>query len=828
MRATAERVQPPALEPEPSPKPPRSQAFARSVAGPALIVALTLFALRAFVFESLLTNQHPDILSFILPRLAFLGRSLADGHLPLWNPFHFAGAPYAADPQSGWLYLSPMLLFSTLSPGTAMRAFIVWNPLLAGLGMYTFLRLERLSRTAATAGGLSIALALAASTIAISLPFAGAIAWTTVVLVGAAGYVRTRRLSRRAMWLALAAFGWGQVASAHMSHGLAMCTALTAGYLIAHAVWDARADDRSGWRAAGSVVVFLAVLPLANLAILLPRLDYIARSSLGGGYEGLADPLGQGRLAERPIMTNGVWGGWPFALGTAPGAYVGAILLLCVPAALRTKRHRALLWGFGVVGLLAYLATLNALVTAEWFRSFVLQLPFGDVYLHNPGRLRYLAYVVIPPIGAIGLQTLIDRPLPWRRALRWLLAGVALWLVVPVLVGADPVRFLLLVIGVVIGVPVLLALSERRRWAVVVVPLVLAVELLGSAVYSQVYDGGTIYLGLEAPDRSNLLPGPLRAPEVRTQEFTDPGELGRFLAQRPERYLTWVRPAAYYVKGYLWTQESADWPSMVNERGTLFGARDVLGYNPVQPAGYWSYVRATNQLYTFYNASVINEPTIEDLHMLGVRYLIVAEGQSPSVSGRLVRSADGYDLYEVVGWQPLVSVVADVDVVDGPARSLRAVLTDGFDPRTRAVVEQDPGFASTSFGADPAGFATVREHTPEDVRLVVSADHDALVVVRTNWDPGWTATVDGRPVPVLRTDHFLMGIPVAAGEHDVRLTYSDPAIGRGLAASAIVWIALLGAATLGAIAERRRSREGISVDTDLAGTSTSTPRAPEP
>ena len=633
------------------------------------------------MFQPLLTNQHPDILSFILPRLAFLGRSLADGHVPLWNPFHFAGAPYAADPQSGWLYLTPMLLFSSFSPGVAMRAFIVWNPVLAGLGMYAFLRLERLSRTAATVAGLSIALALATSSVAISLPFAGAIAWTTVVLVGAAGYVRTRRLSRRVAWLALAAFGWGQVASAHMSHGLAMCTVLTGGYLIAHAVWDARATDRSGWRAAGSVVVFFAVLGLANLAIFLPRLDYIARSSLGGGYEGLADPLGQGRLAERPIMTNGVWSGWPFALGASPGAYVGALVLLCVPAALRTRRHRALLVGFGAVGLLAYLATLNALVTAEWFRSFVLQLPFGDVYLHNPGRLRYLAYVVVPPIGALGLQTLIDRPLPWRRALRWLLAGLALWLVVPLVVGADPVRFLLLAVGAAIAIPVVLAVSQRRRWALVALPVVLALELAGSAVYSQVYSGGTIYLGLEAPDRPNLVPGPLRAPEVATQEFLDPGELGRFLAGRPERYLTWVRPAAYYVKGYLWTQESTDWPSMVNERGTLFGARDVLGYNPVQPAGYWSYVRATNRLYTFYNASVINEPSLEDVRLLGVRYLIVAEGQSPSVPGRLVRSADGYDLYEVVGWEPLASVVADVRVVDGPDR----VPAGGPDRRVRSA-----------------------------------------------------------------------------------------------------------------------------------------------
>jgi hypothetical protein len=46
---------------------------------------------------------------------------------------------------------------------------------------------------------------------------------------------------------------------------------------------------------------------------------------------------------------------------------------------------------------------------------------------------------------------------------------------------------------------------------------------------------------------------------------------------------------------------------------------------------------------------------------------------------------------------------------------------------------------------------------------------------------------------------------VGAGHHDVELTYRDPAIGRGLAASALVW-SLLGVAVAASVwVERRRS-----------------------
>src|ERR671914_464391 len=89
--------------------------------GPALIVACVLFALRGFAFGSDLTNQHPDLLTFWLPRWSFLGRAVAAGELPLWNPFEMAGYRFAADPQSGWLYLPAMVLFGSFPAGLALR-----------------------------------------------------------------------------------------------------------------------------------------------------------------------------------------------------------------------------------------------------------------------------------------------------------------------------------------------------------------------------------------------------------------------------------------------------------------------------------------------------------------------------------------------------------------------------------------------------------------------------------------------------------------------------------------------------------------------------------
>jgi uncharacterized membrane protein YfhO len=90
----------------------------------------------------------------------------------------------------------------------------------------------------------------------------------------------------------------------------------------------------------------------------------------------------------------------------------------------------------------------------------------------------------------------------------------------------------------------------------------------------------------------------------------------------------------------------------------------------------------------------------------------------------------------------------------------------------------------------------------------VSAGAPSIAVIRTAWDEGWDATVDGEPATVLRVDSFLQGVAVPEGEHEVVLTYSDPWIGRGLLGSALVWGGL--AIALGGVvvitSRRRRTR----------------------
>jgi hypothetical protein len=63
---------------------------------------------------------------------------------------------------------------------------------------------------------------------------------------------------------------------------------------------------------------------------------------------------------------------------------------------------------------------------------------------------------------------------------------------------------------------------------------------------------------------------------------------------------------------------------------------------------------------------------------------------------------------------------------------------------------------------------------PDEIRLQSSNPEPGFVYVLESFDPGWSASVDGRPAHVLPANGFAIAIPVPPGSHDIRLIYQTP------------------------------------------------------
>jgi hypothetical protein len=775
-----------------------TRRVALAAAGPLLIVGSVLLVLHSMALGGLVTFTQPDVPALWLPNFCYLGTSLSHGTLPVWNPYVMGGLPFAADPQSGWMYLLPTVLFSALPCGAALRWYLILDPILAGLGVYWFLRTERLSRSAATVGGLVLALAIAGSRLVVDLPFPGTLAWSALLLAAGARCLHAETWPARLGWVALTALAWGQLAATHLSHGLVIGTVVFGCYVAVRTVVDVRSGRRTLRDRLLLLGVLVVALPLVNLAYFYPRFFYLPGTTLGFGYarlQGLAGRLA-GHFVGPSLPGPSSPPSWILTFAFTPGAYLGAMALALAFAGWWSRRLRPLVAAFTAALVLFWAASLDAVASSLY--SVVRSLPFGDVYLQSPWRFRYGALLALAVLAGLGVEAWREAA-SWRRR-AWMVApGVVLWGVFPWFAG-PAARLDFLVAGAVVGA-VVLALVARRPAIAAVIPLVLAVELVANGLQGQA--PGADLISRDAPATGMRQPpfnavGPISvdvAAYLRQSGFTraiGAGPPSRFLSLNPApSYLSFTAPA--------------DWPYLTAQQSMLHGVEDAQGYNSIEPLRYWTFVRTvTGQAYP-YNNSVIANPSPGAIDLLQVEWEVGLAGQARSPGFVPVAREGKWALYRGPPI-PRASFVSTWTVTDGPS-ALRAATDPAFRPEQLVLLERSPGVPRT---AERTGGAAYRWTSPQSARVSLVAPTDGIVLVRNTYDAHWRATVDGKPVPVLRADYFLQGIPVTAGRHTIVLTYRDPAIGAGLAGSAIALALLLGTALV--LYFRRRRRDGAATE----------------
>jgi hypothetical protein len=126
-----------------------------------------------------------------------------------------------------------------------------------------------------------------------------------------------------------------------------------------------------------------------------------------------------------------------------------------------------------------------------------------------------------------------------------------------------------------------------------------------------------------------------------------------------------------------------------------------------------------------------------------------------------------------------------------------------WDPRRTAFVEaeRDLGLPSTPL----QGSAELASYEPDRVVVNTRASRPALMVLSDNYYKGWVAKVDGREVPIYRTNHTFRGVVVPAGAHRVEFTFHPADLYTGLYIH-LASLALLAAYGIYLLVRRRRTR----------------------
>jgi hypothetical protein len=786
-----------------------------------------------------------DTARLFAPLRAPIEEALRDLRLPLWNPHEALGVPLFAQLMHGVLH-PVSLAGAALAPGAGLDAFIVVHVALAALGASVLARQLGASWPAAAAAGFAYGLSgylLGMSGILQYLAAAGSAPWATAAL-RAEGAGMLPRLARPVPALAVAASllagdpQWTAVAV-----GLGLALALEEGGLggAARAVrstalglllagvqlaptWAHLLETRRQAGLSDLEREMWALAPWRLLELLAPGFF----GGLPGGDAPVFARLGGPSEYPAPFVQSVFVGAMPLALAalgagaSRAGRVLGGAVVLFLWLALGTRlgadqllRHVPL-WGSfryaeKLVGPLTLCAAVLVALGVDRVAAGLAGLPPSRPATPTSAGLR-------PPAFRPGS----GKGLPATSGLLGVLLGGA---AVAVAGGAT----LALMAGLRPGVPdavvqVRLAVGLGHAAAglgALAAAIVLLRRRPGLAARFPVVAAGLVYaqalaaapFALHLGHREVVESRPLAALLSPAAGAGDPvpriavatqGLVEK--AQRPWDQAEWLEAA----------QSRMGEPSF----NVPAGLDQVMTYTGLEPRRHaalasafrrefgpaaWAAWRRFGLSHVVVNEAGAFEPAQQE------RAAQATRGGEPA----LVDELWGFTVWKVPHrpWAFFAERVA-LAASEAEARRRLVELMASADDRS-VVVEAavdaagQAGVVTGAAGALPAVLSSGRilasSRGVDRLRLEAESAGDGLLVVNDAYWPGWRATVDGRPVPIVAVDALVRGVRWPGGRHVLEMRYAPPEVPAGWLATIAGAVALL-ALTLGrARAVRRRA-----------------------
>ncbi|CAN5561873.1 hypothetical protein BH24ACT22_BH24ACT22_20000 [soil metagenome] len=777
-----------------------------------LLVALTIFAEWGLLRNG--TVVGTDAVTQYIPWYSFLGEQLRSGEIPGWNPYQLSGTPFAADPLSGWTYLPAMVFFTFLPLASAVKAYLFFHPLLAGLGAYALARNLRINVAGAMLAGVAyeyVGYIYARNTCCFA--YVSVLAWLPVAILGAELAIRSRTWLQRGLWWGASGLAISQILAAWLGQGSYYALFALGGYLAYRTLLFPPENIRSFWdRVSGLVIHGGAVLVFGfglAAAGVLPRLEYNALSNLSGGYPN-----------EDEVFT----GGWSIEnwekLFVSPGFfYAGsATLTLALVAPLIARR------GYAAVPYFAALALFALTLSGTGFtpvHSLLYLLPsFESLQPHFPQRSLLVFFlaaallagatvssldrrareapylVVLPVLAAIFLVTRSTVSLPieveeipddaglWEEPLPFLLEnGVAL------MPGS-----LIVLVATLMFLTAYALLPHRFR-----ILRGLAVMFLALAIFTDLYSMGKTTIENESGDRTvdRMVKTDLNA----HYEPTDATRILRGEGETPSRFFAYAPGLRYqrqFMKPRIRALEGENRPTALRIQSTQI-------YHAAHLRRYDEYLEAINgKPQNYHSANVLPEGLDSPLvDLLNTRHIITPANLSDEDAKSFEQSKDVYPkVYEdervtvLKNEQALPRAWIVHSAKQTKSKEALKLLDSGeIDSRETVLLEEKP----PRLGAvDDVSSDTVSisSYEPDELKLDVSTGAAGLLVLSEVHYPAWNAYVDGQPVSLYRANHLFRGVPIPEGKHTVELRYESTSLRFGTAISlftGLVCVALVAA-----------------------------------
>lgn len=794
---------------------------------------------KAFFFK--------DTTDFFEPLCRFIGNGLANGRLPLWNPYNYCGMSQAAI-CSPSIFFPLNWLFAFLTFSRALAIVMLVSQLVCAAGMMLLVDSLGWNPVAGGIAALGVACGGYMFSLSTNYTLVATAAWMPAVIYCSRQCLR----SPNCLWLggnALSIFMLIAAGRPEIS-APAMVLAVAASFLrfpVDHAhpgsdrvVEDNEAGSRSllyrpTSKQTGMLVRSIVIGVLLSMPTILPFAEWVpwSRRAQGlsasevlmysaGWYDVLCmfvpQPLGSMQLRESPFAPLvGTVTRMPY-YGTA---YVSALLLAfgCIGIFKRGSRLCwlavcALLLGF-IVSLgenVPFMTNLVAVVPGASLMRFPNKLLFFPIFflsmfaarganMYAAGKVRLLPHICLWAIVACAFAVLYwspDMMLPFGVQAQPDKAHQA-----QQIIGIQGLWQTLIVLGV-LAILWLCSRARRNSQGLLLAAAVLLVMLGENAIGNCMLAARADYFDQPSFVLSSLNLNASKRPLPRITNLA----LARFTLPPA------IRSADHLVSTVNNFQYARQ---MLRPFGNIdFGAPSAHGFEGAMVGEYFHFfVNAffeSSQADTMIGAGARQPQADADLllyrllqvcsteYVINQVYYSVPGGLArvPPFDNRLFQTVLASQQANVRVWhlrQPLpraylASTWRSFQKRDDLLSYFVACRNNGFDPAKESLVEKDigaPPAVTQSF--EPVA---IKEERPEVLSLQVNSADRRLLVLQDQYYPGWSVSIDGAPAELLRVNGFMRGVVVPPGNHKITFTFLPLAVVAGLvlASIGVVWFLL--------------------------------------
>jgi hypothetical protein len=753
-----------------------------------------------------LVNPHSDQYIGGFPVRDFASQALKAGQgLPQWNPYLFGGLPFVGA-MHGDIFYPTALLRILLPTDVGMTWGFILHLFLAGCFTYGFLRAWGLGFYPALVGGIAYMMSGQVASL-VSPGHDGKLFVSALFPLTLLAIVRGVRDGRHWAWGLLAICVGLGLLSPHpqLLQYMLLASGAFALYLALRTQPDGtRMSRRDGVTrllfALGAVLIGFAM----GAVQYLPVIEYIPFSPRAGGkgyefavrYSMPIEELINTYLPQFSGILDQYWGRTRIHFHSE---YLGATVLLLASAAFGDPTRRSFRRFWVATGVVALFWALGGYTP---FYHLVYALVPGSKFFKAPSTIFFIVSFAVSVLAALGTERVLAGATSRRFVLGWLIgAGV-----VALLATAGVFTSLAHTIAAGFAGSQLDDLISGNNTAVVVgawrsfvfIALASGLLLVGARrnLDKRLMAWGLaaiVALDLWSIDREYWLfsqPASVLYGSDSATAYLQKAPTGRVLVIPTQAPGIVERDPNYGGDGLMVHDIRLTMGYHGNEIGRY--QRLASGENPgdYQNALNPNFWRLSNTRYLYTNAPV-SQPGITPIL-----------GPVKNSAGSTVY------LYRLPGDNPPAWVVPAM-VKAGDDATAGTILDPRFDPLRVAVIDSASPVQAQTLSALPQPLAITPKITRYDaghiaMDLSAPAPAGSALVVSENYFPGWRATVNGQPAPVVRTDYTLIGVPLTAGATHISLDFTDAAYQTGKVVTMIalgVALVLIGG---GALMERRR------------------------